>query len=59
MTNTAILDAHWKSVTRGVFRLTDGLFIILDIPAILKFQGLALLRESSAYSGNSPMRGRA
>ena len=31
------LDSHWKSVTNGVFRLKDQLFIILNVPAILKF----------------------
>lgn len=29
------LDAHWKSVTSGVFRLEDRLFIILNVSAIL------------------------
>lgn len=31
------LDAHWKSVTRGVFRLEDRLFIILNTEAVLRF----------------------
>lgn len=31
------LDAHWKTVTSGIFRLKDRLFIILNVPAILKF----------------------
>ena len=31
------LDAHWKSVTDGVFRLEEGLFIILNVNATLKF----------------------
>lgn len=30
------LDARWKSVTLGVFRLERRLFIILNVPAILK-----------------------
>ncbi len=30
------LDARWKSVTLGVFRLENRLFIILNLPAILK-----------------------
>lgn len=30
------LDAHWKSVTRGVFRLDQRLFIVLDVAAVLK-----------------------
>jgi len=29
------LDAHWKTVTQGVFRLEERLFIILDVAAIL------------------------
>ena len=31
------LDSHWKSLTRGVFRLEKRLFIILNVSAILKF----------------------
>lgn len=31
------LDAHWKAVTMGVFRLEDRLFIILNTEAILRF----------------------
>lgn len=31
------LDAHWKSVTRGVFRLEKRLFVVLDIGAVLNF----------------------
>jgi len=31
----ATLDQKWKSVTSGVFRLSDRLFIILDVEAIL------------------------
>lgn len=31
------LDSHWKSLTRGVFRLEKRLFIILNVAAILKF----------------------
>lgn len=31
------LDAHWKAVTRGVFRLENRLFVILDVNAILEF----------------------
>lgn len=30
------LDAHWKSVTKGVFRLEKRLFIILNVAAVLK-----------------------
>lgn len=30
------LEAHWKSVTDGVFRLKDRLFIILNVNATLK-----------------------
>ena len=30
------LDHHWKSVTRGVFRLEQRLFIILDVASVLK-----------------------
>ena len=30
------LDHHWKSVTRGVFRLDRRLFVILDVAAVLK-----------------------
>lgn len=30
------LDSRWKSVTLGVFRLEARLFIILNVPAILK-----------------------
>ena len=29
------LDAHWKSVTDGVFRLEDRLFIILNVNTTL------------------------
>lgn len=31
------LDAHWKTITRGVFRLEERLFIILNVEAILTF----------------------
>lgn len=31
------LDAHWKSVTTGVFRLENRLFVILNVKAILEF----------------------
>ncbi len=31
------LDAHWKAVTSGVFRLENRLFVILDINAVLNF----------------------
>ena len=31
------LEAHWKTVTRGVFRLEERLFIILNVEAILTF----------------------
>lgn len=31
------LDSHWKAVTKGVFRLKERLFIILNVGAILKF----------------------
>jgi len=31
------LDAHWKSVTRGVFRLEGRLFVILNVDSVLKF----------------------
>jgi len=31
------LDAHWKSLISGVFRLEDRLFIILNVPALLNF----------------------
>lgn len=30
------LDAHWKSVTAGVFRLEERLFIILNVDAVLR-----------------------
>src|SRR3990172_8900847 len=30
------LDAHWKYVTNGVFRLEKRLFIILNVAAVLK-----------------------
>lgn len=29
------LDAHWKAVTSGVFRLEGRLFVILNVPALL------------------------
>lgn len=31
------LDSRWKNVTRGVFRLENRLFVILDVAAILQF----------------------
>jgi len=31
------LDAHWKSVTEGVLRLEERLFVILNVEAVLKF----------------------
>jgi purine-binding chemotaxis protein CheW len=31
------LDSRWKNVTRGVFRLENRLFVILDVGAILQF----------------------
>ncbi len=31
------LEAHWKTITRGVFRLDERLFIILNVDAILTF----------------------
>lgn len=31
------LDAHWKSVTSGVFRLEERLFVILNVGALLNF----------------------
>lgn len=31
------LDAHWKSITKGVFRLEERLFVILNVDTILKF----------------------
>ena len=31
------LEAHWKTITRGVFRLDERLFIILNVEAILTF----------------------
>ncbi len=32
------LDAHWRSVTIGVFQLEEGLFVILDVETILNFE---------------------
>jgi purine-binding chemotaxis protein CheW len=31
------LDVQWKAVTKGVFRLEKRLFVILNVPAVLKF----------------------
>lgn len=31
------LDAHWKSLISGIFRLEERLFIILNVPALLNF----------------------
>ena len=31
------LEAHWKTVTQGIFRLEKRLFIILNVEAILTF----------------------
>ena len=31
------LEAHWKTITQGVFRLEERLFIILNVEAILTF----------------------
>lgn len=33
----ATLDQHWKSVTAGVFRLEQRLFVILNVGSLLKF----------------------
>ena len=33
----ATLDAHWKSVTSGVFRLEGRLFVILNVSSLLNF----------------------
>jgi purine-binding chemotaxis protein CheW len=32
------LDAHWKSVTSGVFRLEGRLFVILNVASLLSFR---------------------
>lgn len=32
------LDAHWKSVTSGVFRLEGRLFVILSVASLLSFR---------------------
>ena len=32
------LDAHWKSVTSGVFRLEGQLFVILNVASLLNFR---------------------
>jgi purine-binding chemotaxis protein CheW len=32
------LDAHWKSVTAGVFRLEGQLFVILNVASLLNFR---------------------
>ena len=32
------LDAHWKSVTAGVFRLEGRLFVILNVASLLNFR---------------------
>lgn len=34
----ATLDAHWKSVTAGVFRLEQRLFVILNVGSLLNFR---------------------
>ncbi len=34
----ATLDAHWKSVTSGVFRLEQRLFVILNVGSLLNFR---------------------
>jgi purine-binding chemotaxis protein CheW len=34
----ATLDAHWKSVTSGVFRLESRLFVILNVASLLNFR---------------------
>lgn len=34
----ATLDAHWKSVTSGVFRLEGRLFVILNVASLLNFR---------------------
>jgi purine-binding chemotaxis protein CheW len=33
----ATLDSHWKSVTSGVFRLEQRLFVILNVGSLLNF----------------------
>ena len=32
------LDAHWKTVTTGVFRLEEQLFVILNVGSLLNFR---------------------
>jgi purine-binding chemotaxis protein CheW len=32
------LDAHWKTVTTGVFRLDEQLFVILNVGSLLNFR---------------------
>jgi purine-binding chemotaxis protein CheW len=32
------LDAHWKTVTTGVFRLDEQLFVILNVASLLNFR---------------------
>lgn len=34
----ATLDAHWKNVTAGVFRLEGRLFVILNVASVLTFR---------------------
>ena len=31
------LDAHWKKVSKGVFRMENGLLVVLDISVLLDF----------------------
>jgi purine-binding chemotaxis protein CheW len=31
------LDAHWKKVSKGVFRMENGLLVVLDIGVLLDF----------------------
>ena len=32
------LDSHWKTVTTGVFRLDEQLFVILNVASLLNFR---------------------
>jgi len=34
----ATLDAHWKSLVSGVFRLEDRLFVVLNVPAVFSLE---------------------
>ena len=41
-TNPATLDPLWREYSNGVFRLEEGLLVVLNVERLLKFEGRAI-----------------